>query len=297
MICKEYLKIVKAPTVLRGFDVRGEDIVFSRVCGEKELWIVKQGNLQRLIRGFSPLFIGDDILYIAEVGDRTDIFLYQNNPVNLTEEGRNVAPQPSPDGKSIAFLSDRGGPLSLYRMDLEKKDCTRVFTPESHLSMRPFVWSPDGKYIVYWTQKTPIHTGGIWRLTVETGETERLIYFQESSLRVGSSYIWYLSPSTSFSQATVWINREQFIFVSDVKGYDSLGISTLQGEIEWIDDKSSKDKEFYHVSPDGTWVAYNEFNDGTTQLVLFSLKEGFRKEVKINGCLSCPQWSEKGVYC
>ncbi|MBU7045544.1 MAG: S9 family peptidase [Theionarchaea archaeon] len=295
---KEYSRIMKTPTVLRGFDVEGEVIVFSRAYKEKELWINNEGNLQKLTRGFSPILIGDDILYTAEVNDRTDIFLYHEKmPLALTKEGRNVAPQPSPDRKFIAFLSDRGGPLGLYKMDLEKKDCTHVFTPELPLSMRPFVWSPDGRYIVYWTQETPMYTGGIWRLNVETAEVERLIYFPKSSLRVGNPYIWYLSRSLPFSQATVWIDEDKFIFISDVKGYDSLGISTLEGEIEWTDDKSTKDKEFYHVSPDGTWVAYNEFNDGTTHLVFFSLSEGLRKEVLINGCLSCPQWSKKGVYC
>ena len=297
---RNYIKILKTPKVLRGFDTKGGDIVLSQVHGEKELQIVSQGKVQRLCRGFLPLFLGDDILYSnAEMGDRTDIFLYQKGRcINLTREGRNLAPQPSPDGKLIAFLSDRGGPLSLYLLDLEEKKSTCLVTPEKPLSLRPFVWSPCGEYIVYWTQKKPGHSGGIWRVQLETRKTEQLIYFPESSIRVGSPYVWYLSDVTPVHlKSNVWIDQNQFIFLSDARGCESFGISTLEGEIEWIDSKSEGGIEFYEVSPDGKWIAYNEYADGTTHLVFLSLEEGVRKEVRTNGCLSCPKWSEKGVYC
>ena len=92
------IEILKTPRVLRGFDAKGDDIVFSRVNEDKELWIISHGEAQKLCRGFSPLFVGDSILYIdAEQGDRTDIFLYQEGTcLNLTKEGRNLAPLPSP---------------------------------------------------------------------------------------------------------------------------------------------------------------------------------------------------------
>jgi len=48
--------LLETPRVLRGFDVKGEDIVISRTNGEKELWILSQGKARRLCRGFSPLF-------------------------------------------------------------------------------------------------------------------------------------------------------------------------------------------------------------------------------------------------
>lgn len=299
MCCKNK-PIVKTPTVLRGFDAKGDTIIISRVDKEKELWLISKKGSKKLCKGFSPLFCGDDILYLdAKNGDRTDIFLYKKGiSYNLTRTGRNLAPQPSPDGQLVAFLSDRTGPLSLYVLDLCTQKSSCVLTPEPPLSMRPCVWSPDGNHILYWTRETPVRGGGIWRLTPKTSETRRIIYFPESSERVGSPYLWYLSALYPASKSTVWIDQERFVFLSDVDGYDSFGISTLQGDIQWVADEADTwDKEFYDVSPDGTWIAYNEYVDGTSRLVLYSLEEGIRKEVEINGCLSCPQWSKKGVYC
>ncbi|MBU7012365.1 MAG: hypothetical protein HXS46_16920 [Theionarchaea archaeon] len=91
--------LLETPEVLRGFDVKEEDMVISLSNGEKELWVISQKGTERLCRGFLPLFLGDDILYVdAQTGDRTDIFLYRKDKSsNLTTEGRNLAPQPSPD--------------------------------------------------------------------------------------------------------------------------------------------------------------------------------------------------------
>lgn len=95
----------------------------------------------------------------------------------------------------------------------------------------------------------------------------------------------------------MWVDEAHFVFLSDVRGYDSFGISNLGGEIDWIDDKDRGDKEFYEVSPDSKWVAYNTYAEGTTYLVLLPLDEGTRREIKVDGCLSSPKWGEKGVYC
>lgn len=122
--------ILKTPRVLSGYDVKGEDVVISRANGEKELWLVSHGRARKVCRGFLPRFLGDDLLYLdAENGDRTDIFLYRGGTtLSLTHAGRNLAPQPSPDGNTVAFLSDRDGFLSLYVTDLEGES-TRVLTP------------------------------------------------------------------------------------------------------------------------------------------------------------------------
>lgn len=298
-MCPKNRTIIKTPTVLRGFDATGDTIVISRVDKEKELWLVSKTEVKKLCRGFLPQVCGDGILCLdAQNGDRTDIFLYKKgNSYNLTREGRNLAPQVSPNQQLVAFLSDRNDLLSLYVLDLATKKSTHMVTPEPPLSMRPCVWSPDGEYILYWTRETPVHGGGIWCLTLKTSEIKRIIYFPDSLERVGSPYIWYLSNSYPVLTSNVWIDHERFVFLSDVKGYDSFGISTLQGDIQWIGDKADTwDKEFYTVSPDGTWIAYNEYVDGTSRLVFYSV-EGIRKEVEANGCLSCPQWSKKGVYC
>jgi dipeptidyl aminopeptidase/acylaminoacyl peptidase len=296
--------ILDTPRVLRGFDVRGEDIVISRADSEKELWIFSGGKAQRLCKGYSPLFLGNDILYIcAEMGDRTDIFLYQNGEsIPLTREGRNLAPQPSPDKTRVAFLSDGEGLLSLYVSGLchvERRGIDPVVTSTPPSYLRSFVWAPDGKHIIYWTRSQPGLRGEVWSYSVESGEAVKLISLPNSSARVGSPYIWYLSaPCPSKPKSNIWIDQDRFVFLSDAQGFDGFGISTLGGEIQWIDQRGDRwDKEFYEVSQDGPWIACNEYIDGTTCLAFISVEDGTRREVRAKGCLSHPRWGKKGVYC
>lgn len=58
-----------------------------------------------------------------------------------------ITPATSPDGKSLAFSSNRSGQWDLYRMDLATGEVSRLtHTPEFDASPS---WSPDGQWIVY----------------------------------------------------------------------------------------------------------------------------------------------------
>ena len=64
----------------------------------------------------------------------------------LTFSGRNDAsPRWAPDGRSIAFLSDRDGPAQLYRLDLRGGEAERLTNRKD--AIRAFRWSPDGRRI------------------------------------------------------------------------------------------------------------------------------------------------------
>ena len=56
-------------------------------------------------------------------------------------------PSYSPDGKSIAFASDRSGNDNVWIMDLESKE-TRQVTKDKRGLVESVAWSPDGEYIV-----------------------------------------------------------------------------------------------------------------------------------------------------
>ena len=56
-------------------------------------------------------------------------------------------PRFSPDGKKIAFVSDRSGGDNLFTMTLDKSDTTQVTQGNAFQYVSP-AWSPDGKYIV-----------------------------------------------------------------------------------------------------------------------------------------------------
>jgi dipeptidyl aminopeptidase/acylaminoacyl peptidase len=64
----------------------------------------------------------------------------------LTFSGRNdSSPRWAPDGRSIAFLSDRDGPAQLYRLDLRGGEAERLTDRKD--AIRAFRWAPDGRRI------------------------------------------------------------------------------------------------------------------------------------------------------
>jgi Tol biopolymer transport system component len=59
----------------------------------------------------------------------------------------NVRPALSPDGKRIAFQSNRDGPYHIYVMDANGANVTQLTS--GHGDERHPAWSPDGKFIVF----------------------------------------------------------------------------------------------------------------------------------------------------
>lgn len=58
----------------------------------------------------------------------------------------NIHPAVSPDGKKIAFISDRGGLSNLWVMNLDGTNLKQISTEKYNLIHSP-KWSPDGQYI------------------------------------------------------------------------------------------------------------------------------------------------------
>ncbi|PYT77700.1 MAG: hypothetical protein DMG40_22780 [Acidobacteria bacterium] len=70
----------------------------------------------------------------------------------------NMQPRYSPDGKAIAFISDRKGQNNLWLMDADGKNPRPVFTDKTSRARSP-VWTPDGNYIIVQRQGTRRESG------------------------------------------------------------------------------------------------------------------------------------------
>ena len=95
---------------------------------------------------------GEDLALVASVAEATDLFRVRRNGrqlVRLTDNKKviDVAPSWSPDGKQIAFVSDRSGTPQIYIMDRDGGNQRRI-TYQSSYSATP-AWSPDGRWIAY----------------------------------------------------------------------------------------------------------------------------------------------------
>ncbi|GMA41403.1 amidohydrolase family protein [Mobilicoccus caccae] len=77
-------------------------------------------------------------------------------------------PDWSPDGKRLAYCTDRSGSLNVWIRDLDSGKDTQVthLTEQAALSVR---WSPDGSEIAFLDQD-----GGLWTVEVGSGDIQRV---------------------------------------------------------------------------------------------------------------------------
>ncbi len=92
------------------------------------------------------------ILSIEENG-KAHLFAYTPFKLKLTRlttgEWSDIAPSLSPDGKSIAYASNRGEHWDIYTLDLQSGQISQLTNTPAYDSSP--CWSPDGAYIAYET--------------------------------------------------------------------------------------------------------------------------------------------------
>lgn len=106
-------------------------------------------------------------------------------------------PRFSPDGKTIAFTSDRSGIDNVWLMAIDGKS-PRALTSEKDEYVRSAVWSPDGNYLV--ARKETGKRGGIppvelWLYHVQGGSGVKLTSSDEMNNASGATFSpdgWYL---------------------------------------------------------------------------------------------------------
>lgn len=99
--------------------------------------------------------LGD--IYVSDIGG--------GNARALTEDfGWNIQPKFSPDGKQIAFVSDRGGLTNLWVMNADGTGLKQLSDEKKNIIHSP-AWSPDGEYIAVMKgimSSRSIPAGEIW---------------------------------------------------------------------------------------------------------------------------------------
>ncbi len=83
-----------------------------------------------------------------------------------------VQPRFSPNGKKIAFTSDRGGGDNIWIMDIDGSNPKAVTKEKFRLLNNPY-WMPDGDYIVarkHFTSRRSLGAGEMWMYHLSGGE-------------------------------------------------------------------------------------------------------------------------------
>ena len=178
--------------------------------------------------------IRDDNL--RKVRLRADKVLTAEAGFVTTWTSRELAPQFSPDGASIAFASDRSGNFEIWKSRSDGSDATRLTSFRGEHSGSPR-WSPDGRKIVFdhdnGSGKHQLYVieanGGSLRLLTREdldavkptwSRDGEWIYF--SSTKGRSQQIWKIRSNSNESQSPVQVTQN-----GGVEAFESLDGKTL----------------------------------------------------------------------
>jgi dipeptidyl aminopeptidase/acylaminoacyl peptidase len=126
----------------------------------------------------------------------------------------------SPDGSSLAFISDLNGPRGLFRLDLETK-VTVALTKFPSPLYTAGQWSPDGT-----------------QLLASSNETEDLRNCDVYTVDAGGLGVQHVYQGSIGSQdkALGWLpNGKHIVLTSDVAGIERPGVLDLEtGKVRWL---------------------------------------------------------------
>ncbi len=164
----------------------------------------------------------------------------------VTWKGGDLDPRYSPDGKSIAFVSDGGEPRWAFQNDIYTVSVVGG-TPKKFAETKDRVpaildWSPDGKFIFYFeTERT---SGRLWKLTVDGG--------LPTPITTGNGS--YTSPSISADGKTaVWVFQNfelpPDVYASPLRSFKPLKLSNVNPD--FVDHPMGKSELLTWKSNDG----------------------------------------------
>lgn len=157
-----------------------------------------------------------------------------------TEAANDHRPVLSPDGRTLAFMSDREGTWAVYVMEMESGMPARRISADPHGEWYPD-WSPDGTRLAYHRQPS---TGSdlprqVFVLDVATGE--------ERQLTRGAAHNAYARWSPDGEHLLFWSDRD-----GNLELYEMAPDGSGQRRLT----RSEADDHDPALSPDGRWLAF-----------------------------------------
>ncbi len=110
-------------------------------------------------------------------GNQGDIWVYDlggRPPFPLTFEGHNTNGPWTPDGKRVAFASDRDGPANLFWMPADGRSLEPEPLLTSPTDQMPRSWTPDGRELIF-LQTNPENQNNLMALPIEGEREPRLV--------------------------------------------------------------------------------------------------------------------------
>jgi imidazolonepropionase-like amidohydrolase/Tol biopolymer transport system component len=176
-------------------------------------------------------------------------------------------PRFSPDGLSVAFISDRSGGDNLWTMRLDKTDTTQVSRGNNNLFYSP-EWTPDGDYILVSRAAGPLGAPAkLYMYNAERGSPLTLVD-QPAALRMTGAavspdgrYVWYAAGQGDWQYNARFPRYQVYRFDRE------LGQSTVMTRRYGSAFRPA-------ISPDGGWLVYGARYNADTGLRRRNLATG-----------------------
>lgn len=127
--------------------------------------------------------------------------------LELAANRRERDPDWSPDGKYIAYLAEAGDNYELFLYDRKKKT-ERALTKNSPAWIQNYVFSPDGKSIVYTDKESQMRIVDVESAAVKTLDSGREGGIRNYSWSADSSHLTYTKSEKS-GLSSIWIADAQ----------------------------------------------------------------------------------------
>ncbi len=211
-----------------------------------------------------------------------------------------VHPRFSPDGRRIAFTSDRGGGDNIWLMNADGSDKRQVTKEAFRLVMQPS-WNPDGRTIAakkHFTTQRSLGTGEVWLYHVSGGGGVQLVKRASETLQKelgeptfspGGDAVYYTRNVTSGPIFEYAQDSQQSVFAIErydlASGEVTTAVSGFGGAVR------------PQPSPDGRSISFVRRDRDQSQLWVKDLSSGVERMVHGSLDLDMQEtWAVYGVY-